>query len=397
MKHDNIRKYVVTVLFATLMVVGTLSSGYAKPLKPSWTFMMYLDADNNLDPYGVLNLQQISEGLSPDANVNVVVLIDRLNLPAYVYKVTSAGIQLVCSLGEVDMGSPETLSWFVKYTVKNYASEHYVLDIWDHGGGYRGVCWDDSSRKHLTPHDIETALAAAEQKTNKHIDIVGFDACLMGMIEISYELKDVTKIVIGSEMLVPGYGWPYKSLMQYLSANPNVDPYTLSKEIVKEYVAYYADITSTFFIQLSAVDEASVQMMAESLNNFADYLSQKINTYRKIIAEARAASQQKFIMGTTGSYYYIDLYKFTKITREKISSDGTLDNLALSLMNNIDAMIFAEDHTKPQGNLDNKQYGLTINFPPNKQAYDANYEKYVPCFVQETTWLNLLMTFYKTL
>jgi hypothetical protein len=64
-------------------------------------------------------------------------------------------------------------------------------------------------------------------------------------------------------------------------------------------------------------------------------------------------------------------------------------------MENIAAIVFAEEHTKPQGNLDAKQFGLTINFPPNLQAYNSKYETYVQCFTTETTWLNLLMTYYK--
>lgn len=118
------------------MVSGTFAAVFAKPSKTTWTFMIYLDADNNLDPYGLLNLQQISEGMSPNAKINVVALMDRLNLPAYIYKITAYGIETVYSLGEVDMGSPETLTWFVNYAVKNYPAEHYLLDIWDHGGGY---------------------------------------------------------------------------------------------------------------------------------------------------------------------------------------------------------------------------------------------------------------------
>ncbi|MGB9741487.1 MAG: clostripain-related cysteine peptidase [Candidatus Bathyarchaeia archaeon] len=368
----------------------------SRGFKNSWTFMVYLDADNNLDSYGLLNLQQMSIGLSPEADVNVVVLMDRLAQPAYVYKVTHNNIQIVLSLGEVDMGSTETLAWFVEYAMENYASKYYLLDMWDHGGGYRGVCWDESSGKHLSPHDIETALATAEKKVSRKIDIVGFDACLMGMIEVCYELKDVANIVIGSEMLIPGYGWPYENLMQYLSANPNVDPYTFSKEIVTEYVSYYESMQSTYFVQLSAINEAYVPEMAKGLNAFADYLSRNINEYKGVIAEARGASQQKFIMGTMGAYYYIDLYKFTSIVMEN-TSDKMLDNLALTLMGSIDKMVFCEDHISPQGNLDAKQYGLTINFPPNKEAYNPNYETYVQCFTTETTWLNFLMTYYKNI
>jgi hypothetical protein len=114
----------------------------------------------------------------------------------------------------------------------------------------------------------------------------------------------------------------------------------------------------------------------------------------KSLADARGAAQQKFIMGTMGAYYYIDLYKFTYIIKEK-ADDEALDLLALNLMEKIATMVFAEEHTGSQGNLDAKQFGLTINFPPNMQAYSSRYETYVQCFVTETTWLNLLMTYYK--
>jgi clostripain len=387
-------KIVLVALITMLILSGIAAAASAKPSKASWTFMVYLDADNNLDPYGPLNIQQMSRGLTAEAKVNVIVLMDRLEQPAYLYKVAHNNIEVVLSLGEVDMGCPETLSWFVKYTLKNYPAEHYILDLWDHGGGYRGVCWDDSSGNHLSPHDIETALAEAEKKYRTKIDIVGFDACLMGMIEVCYELKDVTNIVIGSEMLIPGYGWPYESLMKYLSSNPDVDPYTLGREIVAQYVSYYEDMQSTYFVQLSAIDEDKVPEMAESLNTFANYLSQHIDAYEGIIADARGAAQQKFIMGTMGAYYYIDLYKFAYIIKEK-ADNKSLDLLALNLMEKIATMVFAEEHTGSQGNLDAKQFGLTINFPPNMQAYSSRYETYVQCFVTETTWLNLLMTYYK--
>ena len=392
MKGGN--KIVFIALTAAVVLCGFAAVVSARPLKASWTFMVYLDADNNLDPYGPLNIQQMSNGLTAEANVNVIVLMDRLEQPAYLYKVTHNKVEVVLSLGEVDMGSWETLSWFVEYTLKNYPAEHYIIDLWDHGGGYRGVCWDESSGNHLSPHDIETALAKAERKTKTKVDIVGFDACLMGMIEVCYELKDITNIVIGSEMLIPGYGWPYESIMHYLSANPNVDPHTLSEEIVKQYVDYYASMKSTYFVQLSAIDEKAVPEMAESLSAFADYLSQNIDIYKGAIADARGAAQQKFIMGTMGAYYYIDLYKFADIIRGR-ADDGALDVLASSLMGKIAAMVFAEEHINPQGNLDAKQFGLTINFPPNIQAYSSRYETYVQCFVTETTWLNLLMTYYK--
>jgi len=361
----------------------------SKNIEPSWTFMVYLDADNNLDMFGPINMQQISDGLAPDANVNVIVLMDRLDLPAYTYEVTHEETKTIQSLGEVDMGNPETLTSFVTFALNQYPAKYYFLDIWDHGGGYRGTCWDESSGNHLSPHDVETAIATAESNTGKHIQTVGFDACLMGMVEICYELKDVTDIVVGSEMLTPGYGWPYTQLMAYLSSNPSVDAYTFSAELIEEYVAYYPKYT----VQLSAIDEAAMPDFAESLDSFADALKADIATYKRVIAGARGASQQKFILGTAGAYYYIDLYKFAYLVGKR-AGDLNIKTLSLELMNKLDLAVFAEAHNPQQGNLNAKEFGLTINFPPNRQAYNTHYEIDVPCFVQQTSWLSFLMTYY---
>lgn len=184
--------------------------------------------------------------------------------------------------------------------------------------------------------------------------------------------------------------------MAYLSANPNVDSHALSQEVVEEYVGFYANIKTTLIVQLSAIDEAYVPAFADGLNNFADYLAENIYENKGIIAGARGASQLEFVPRTEGSTFYIDVYKFVSLI-EKRSHDATVRTLSTTLKQKIDAMVFAEDRTHSQGNLDKKQFGLTMNFPPNMQAYSSRYETYVPCFTTETTWLQFLMTHCRTI
>jgi len=382
----------ISIVIITLAFSQCTPTAFASNPQKSWTFMVYLDADNSLDMFGPINFNQISDGLTSGANVNVIVLMDRLNQPAYTYEVTHEEVKMVQSLGEVDMGDPETLASFLTFAIENYPTTYFFLDLWDHGGGYRGVCWDESSDNNLSPHNVETAIATAESNTGKQVQVVGFDACLMGMVEICYELKDVTNIVVGSEMLVPGYGWPYMQLMTYLSDNPTVNPHAFSAELVEEYVAYYPK----YAVQLSAIDEEVISDFAGSLNNFAEALEAQISTYQKIITGARSKAQQKFILGTAGSYFYIDLYKFAHLVDER-SCGTNIETLSLDLMNELDAVVFAEAHSPRQGNLDTKQFGLTINFPPNINKYYASYETDVPCFIEETSWLPFLMTYYSSM
>jgi len=372
---------VLSALFSSLSVASA-----KRTERLSWTFMVYLDADNSLDTFGPVNMEQIRQGLAPDANINVVVLIDRLNLPAFTYEITHEQITVLQDLGEIDMGIPETLVTFVEYAMLRYPAERYFLDLWDHGGGYRGVCWDESSGNHLSPHDIHLALSTVESRTKGYVQAVGFDACLMAMIEVAYELKDVTDVVLASEMLVPGLGWPYQHIMSYLSANPGVNAYTLSEEIVDSYVAYYPK----YMVQLSAVDESMISTLTNSLSDFAEALKQSIDLYQGDISSARSAAEQRYILGTNGAYFYTELYKFTYLINQKVS-DTTISPLAERLLNNVETTVFSENHTSK---LNGMQYGLTINFPPNIKAYNSNYETYTRCFTEGSVWRSFLMTYY---
>ena len=43
----------------------------------------------------------------------------------------------------------------------------------------------------------------------KKLDVIGFDACLMSMLEVGYAMRDVGNTLVGSEELEPGPGWKY--------------------------------------------------------------------------------------------------------------------------------------------------------------------------------------------
>ena len=89
----------IVAITLTFFLLAPMASA-SKNSQASWTFMVYLDADNSLDSFGPINLQQMSDGLAPGASVNVVVLMDRLNLPAYTYEVAHQQIKTVQSLGK---------------------------------------------------------------------------------------------------------------------------------------------------------------------------------------------------------------------------------------------------------------------------------------------------------
>ena len=81
-----------------------------------WSVLVYLVADNDLDSLTDEDFQELKDGGSSDS-VNVLILVDRLYEPAYLYCIEDNDLVKLKSLGEVNMGDPDTLTGFVEYSL----------------------------------------------------------------------------------------------------------------------------------------------------------------------------------------------------------------------------------------------------------------------------------------
>jgi hypothetical protein len=114
---------------------------------------------------------------------------------------------------EVNMADPQILTKFVEWSMENYPSDHYLLDLWDHGFFYGGAV-KDKYNDYLTLKEIETSLKDITEWHGKSIDIVGFDACRMGGVEVLYSLDGYCDYAIASEKDEPGEGWDYEKILE---------------------------------------------------------------------------------------------------------------------------------------------------------------------------------------
>ena len=133
------------------------------PMK-EWTFMVYLDGDNNLEDAAIDDINEMEAAGGSTADVNIIVLVDLCdgedsadieygvtwNDARYYYIESGTDPDVIESTvisqeGEVNMGRPETLTNFVDFVMTNFPANHYAISLWDHGGGLEGLCWDDTN------------------------------------------------------------------------------------------------------------------------------------------------------------------------------------------------------------------------------------------------------------
>jgi hypothetical protein len=65
------------------------------------------------------------------------------------------------------------------------------------------------------------------------------DACLMTMLEVAYQIRDHARVLVGSQELEPGPGWPYATVFADLVARPAMTLAELGAAIVGRYAEFY--------------------------------------------------------------------------------------------------------------------------------------------------------------
>ena len=170
-----------------------------------------------------------------------------------------------------NMGDPATLASFLSWGVENYASQYMVLDMWNHGGGtINGVCFDEVyDWDSLTLAEIDTALASVFDKMTDRFELIGFDACIMGTIEMANILVPYARYMVGSQDLLSGLGWDYGCFADALNSGV-----TNGADMGRYICDYYYndciryrcyDVSPVSVIDLSKVDD-----LIEAFNAYAN-------------------------------------------------------------------------------------------------------------------------------
>jgi len=368
----------------------------------TWTIMVWLDADNNLEPNGIKDFNEMEYGLNLakqtdpyiEDKLAIVVQFDRIpgfdtgshdsgddwvDTRRYLIKPDSNenlngdfSSQLLSQIGEVNMGDAYELKSFIKYCKNNYPAEHYFLILWNHGAGAKSpissfgssskeVCIDNTNGgDNLFTGELTDVLTQDES-----VDIIGFDACYMGVVEVAYEYrpgldKFSADYMIGSAAIEDDNGWKYYTILNRLKGSSYLDPEgdecynaneltaeQLACIIAKEYKDCYAQNSD---LLMTVVDLQSI----EELKNTFDILSGHLIDKKEDIEILRGSGVNIDMMNyfLYPAVYYLeeeywmatphfDLYDFASKVFTFFNNDQVLSESAQNLMIKIDECTIA--------------------------------------------------------
>ncbi|KPK75371.1 MAG: hypothetical protein AMJ89_04620, partial [candidate division Zixibacteria bacterium SM23_73] len=250
------------------------------PVVKDWTIMVYMDGDNNLSTAYWIVLNRMERAGSP-ANVNVVVLVDFKNYPvAGTYTIPLiqdndwTRVRNATNVEEKNMGDPATLSDFITWCEDNYPADKYMLVLKNHGAGWKGHSVDATSANDwMYMGETKTALST-EGDT---FDVVLFDQCLMGMVEVAYQIGANAKVMVASEEITYVDDIPYEKIINTINANPAWDARTVGDSLVSWCRQNMPARNTTY--TFSAVDCRNIQGLINQINTFGLELKTGIDDY----------------------------------------------------------------------------------------------------------------------
>ena len=209
---------------------------------------------------------------------------------------------------------PVTMVRVLEDMVKLSPSKSYGLIFGSHGTSWMpgnevaGRSFGDDAGYNINIPEMAETLETVF--SDRQLDFVLFDACMMATAEVCYEFKDVTDYLIGAVVETHVYGHPYDVILPKLYMN-NV-PYN---EICQDYIDYSRQLGA--WGTCAAVDCRKIDELAEWVYTNLDARSEKlpifdINTIQQYGVE-------------TFKYFSFDVVDFFRILNDNIVPEGLDD------------------------------------------------------------------------
>jgi len=218
-----------------------------------YVLLMVMGADGNLGKHIGEDINEISDAINDD--ISAVILLD---LPSkersYVAEITRGGVKNLEVLPDINLGDPRWTADFLSRALVSFSESSMVaIGFAGHGQGAfkdydefelalsrefrfaplghdspgdevlmeprlaekvvtRSMLADKVTGNALTNRETSSALATAfyRAKRKRKVDLVFFDTCLNGSVEVFCEVRHFAEQMVASSFLTPETGWNYR-------------------------------------------------------------------------------------------------------------------------------------------------------------------------------------------
>lgn len=369
--------------------VNSNSSDTQATNHPTWTILVYIHADHNLDANSVQIFDELKLVAADTDNFQILVQWDRRenngikrgrlkshgfcveNLDTHNLKIEKDVFGEYIHLPEENSDNPKILQDFISWGIANYSAMNYGMILWDHGGQWLGGFGGDFS-SFSSGMRVEDLIESIQKSiNNKKFRFIGIDACLMGGLELLVLLKDLAEIYIANPESEYGSSWDYKNTLQFLKTNPNCSMTVFGgKENFFWQEKHKEDIISHYYQAHSIYNLETINDLIKLFRDFSNALIKNINEDSLKFARSKVISYGKLIKHLCNpqtrnnpDFTFVDIGNLAQIIYNKTNSEE-MKYYCKKLVDFIRHSLIID---KTLGELNSDALGLSIWMPIHSQ------------------------------
>ncbi len=289
------------------------------------------------------------------------------------------------------------VDWCVNPKKRGKTADRYALILSGHGFGFQSISFlrDDSSDSSMTIKEFRFSLEkiCKEILEREKIDLIGFDSCVMGMLEVGYEIRESAAAMIASEGSIPNAGWTYGNILGDLVSSSAEDTYKVAGQSVRAFIESQKEFAvGGVSVDMSAWDLTKVENVVSAANKLGEVLLMGLLKESPVYEPLRRALVLSHL--ECQSYMFeqnVDLKDFCErlldvtgelVSDEKITLDDgyeanlveTLKERCTAVTDEIDACVLDSGFS---GGMYQYSNGIAIFFPWTFETYlfsERSYE-----------------------
>lgn len=270
--------------------------------EPKCTVLVYMVADNNLGSSGVMvdtrNLADMQTAVN-NGGLNggrLLVFYDpyEVDVAPQLLEITETGVEVLKTYEEAGSSlEPDFMSGVFDDAAAAAPAPKNWLVMWSHGTGWiesadsrsAAAPAPQSFGQDVHPQRYEMKITSlAKALGENRFDVIYFDCCFMGCVEVAYELRHAAKEIVASATELPIEGMPYEVNIPAMFADNST-----AADVAQNTLNYYLYDTNATnnsctisVINTAALDElAAITRTINETGVYAGYSYVGVPLYRR--------------------------------------------------------------------------------------------------------------------
>lgn len=253
--------------------------------EPEHVLLAYLGGDNNLSDFAYEKLFGLRDGWGGSSRRRIVAYMDIAGSGASLVEITKDGsgaktIRNIVVYGSENSASADVFSRVIGDVVRMYPAKSYGLLVFSHASGWLPEGTLSDPYKPLPESMTRSAVVDGKSEMGLRelaaaipagiFDYIAFEMCFMAGIEVAYELKDKTPLILASsaEIVDPGFTPVYPSATGKLLSGDLVG---FGRSVSEYVLATYSESELKRSATYSAIRTAGLGALAEFVRDNCDF------------------------------------------------------------------------------------------------------------------------------